>query len=186
MAATKPPPAVVNSTLMPTCEQRRVSRSRMCSGKTARHLQGATKSTSTTTRSTRSDAARTPRNSRSSSTKAATCENTTANSPLVTPSCSWRNSTCPHLRSGPPSDANSKPNCVQQAWTCLNRRLPSPRWRNTARLKLRRLRLSDWPKLRLRENMRCSKPKKPLNVPCRSFKHVWNAKALNPRTYKSR
>ena len=80
----------------------------------------------------------------------------------------------------------SKPNCVQQAWTCLNRRLPSPRWRKTARLKLRRLRLSDWPKLRLRENKRCSKPKKPLNVPCRSFKHVWNEKALNPQTFKSR
>ena len=60
MAATKPPPAVVNSTLMPTCEQRRVSRSRMCSGKTARPLQAATKSTSTTTRSTRSDGSKDP------------------------------------------------------------------------------------------------------------------------------
>ena len=92
-AATSSPPAVVNWTSMRTCVLKPASPLRTSSGRKEKHLPGDIKSTCTTTRSTRSDAAKTPPSSRSSSTKGATCVNTTANSAPENRSCSWPSST---------------------------------------------------------------------------------------------
>ena len=159
-----------NSTLTPTYVPRHESPLRTCFGKKEGHLLGATRSMSTTTRSTRSDAARTPPSSKSSLTKVATLANTTVNCPWATPSCWSPNSRWPHLKSEQPDARNSRKNCVQPEWMFLKRKQPSPRSKKPDRPRLKLRKPNAWRRLKPLVSKRYWKQRKPLSEPCLNFK----------------
>ena len=176
---TKSPGAVANLTSTQTSERRPGSPLKTCSGKKERHRLDATKCTFTTTRSTRSDVAKTRRSSRSSSTKVATRENTTANFRWETPSCWSLNSICPRLRSVLHAEERWKKNSVRPAWMFPKPQQPSLKWRKTAKRKWKPLKQNVLLRLKPHEKKRFLNPKKPPSEPCLNYKLVWSAKVHN-------
>ena len=103
-----------------------VSQSRMYSGKREVLLQESIKSTFTTTRSTRSDAARTQQNSNSSSMRGAISWNSTETCPWAIRLCWSQNLSYPLSKNVQRAEGNSnKPFSLQAEkyqWKCLNKK----------------------------------------------------------------
>ncbi len=183
--ATRNPLAAVNLTLTRTCEQRLANRSKTCFGKKERHPQGDIKCTFTTTRSTKSDAARTPPSSRSSSTKVATHENTTVNSRWATPSCWLQNSTFHPPKSEPLVEQPWRRNSALPAWMFRRPQRPFRKLRKPVKRRWRLLKQSASLRLKRPESKRCLRLKRQLNAPCPNFKHVWSEKAPSRQMCRS-